>query len=286
VVVEQQPCHDLTTVTIAGPTDGTPGVYTFTTSFTPPNADPPITYLWDNGDTVSTTVRTLNPGVFTLAVTATNCTSTVVVDTHSITITPPCTDVIGVDLTRVTPNPIYTGTVVQFSADILPDDAAKPYTYTIAVDGIAGRRRPAALIRSPLPRTFALTGTHAVEVAAWNCAMAEPTTDTVEVVVEPHPLFCEPLTEITIAGPTNGQPGTYTFTTSYAPPSATLPIGYLWDDGDSAAASTRLLGVGTYTLAVTATNCPYVTVVDTHTVVISALPHYWYVYLPVVFKAP
>ncbi len=284
VTVEQPLCHGLANITIAGPTDGLPGVYTFTTSYAPPNADPPIAYLWDNGDTASTTVRTLDVGVHTLAVTATNCTSTVVLDTHTITIVPPCTDVVSLDLVQVTPDPVYTGTVVQLSADILPDDAAKPYSYTIAVDGAPGPARSGMDDPLLFTATFAVTGTHTVEVAAWNCAMAGPATDTVEVVVEPYPDLCEPLTGITIAGPAGGLPGTYTFTTAYEPLSATMPIAYLWDNGDTTDTSIRLLAAGTYTLTVTATNCLDVTVTDMHIVVIGAPPRYWYVYLPVVVK--
>jgi PKD repeat protein len=283
VVVEQPPCHGLAAVTIAGPTSGLPGVYTFTTSYTPPNATQPIAYLWDNGDTVSTTVRTLGVGTFTLAVTATNCTSTVAVDTHTITITPPCTDVAGVNLTQVTPNPIYTGTVVQFSADLFPDDAAKPYTYTIAVDGAAGPAQAGSADPLTFTETFAVTGTHTVAFAAWNCGMVDPVTDLVTVTVVARPANCTGLTGVTISGPVTGTPGLYTFTLSYEPVSATLPIGYLWDNGDTTITSTRLLNAGTYTLVVTATNCVDVSVVDTHTITV-AEPQRWSIYLPLVVK--
>jgi hypothetical protein len=59
---------------------------------------------------------------------------------------------------------------------------------------------------------------------------------------------CIDLTGITIAGPVSGLPGVYTFTTSYEPITATLPIVYLWDNGDTTADSVRTLGEDSYTL--------------------------------------
>jgi PKD repeat protein len=89
VVVEPPACVEVVGVTIGGETSGAPGTYTFTASFEPPNADPPVTFEWDNGDTTSNTVRTLDEGIYTLVVTATNCTSALVTDTHTIAIERP-----------------------------------------------------------------------------------------------------------------------------------------------------------------------------------------------------
>ncbi len=83
------PCTDLTGITIAGAIAGVPGMYTFTTSYEPADATPPIVYLWDNGDTTADSERTLGVGTHTLVVTATNCTSALVTDTHTIVITAP-----------------------------------------------------------------------------------------------------------------------------------------------------------------------------------------------------
>ena len=80
------PCVDLTSITIAGELSGVAGVYTFTTSYEPAGATLPIVYLWDNGDTADTSVRTLGEGNYTLVVTATNCTSALVTATHDIEI--------------------------------------------------------------------------------------------------------------------------------------------------------------------------------------------------------
>jgi hypothetical protein len=79
-------CIPLVDITIEGPTDGYPGVYTFTTSYEPITATPPIAYGWDNGDITSDTVRFLDMGIYTLTVTATNCIEVLVTDTHTIVI--------------------------------------------------------------------------------------------------------------------------------------------------------------------------------------------------------
>ena len=71
---------------LVGSTSGASGDYVFTTTLTPPDATLPVTYLWDNGDTTSTTLRSLVPGTATLTVTATNCAAASVTDSHTITI--------------------------------------------------------------------------------------------------------------------------------------------------------------------------------------------------------
>jgi hypothetical protein len=176
-VLTREPCIQLDSVTIAGATQGTPGRYTFTADHTPTNATPPVAYTWDDNNTMTSTTRTLDVGPHTLMVTATNPCS-LVTDTHTITITAAptsCIAVTSVDLMRLTPRQIYTDTLVQFSADIVPDDADKPYTYTM--DYGAGPEAPTPSSADPLTtisHTFTTTGTHTVEIAVWNCTM-QPT---------------------------------------------------------------------------------------------------------------
>ncbi len=78
-----------------------------------------------------------------------------------------------------------------------------------------------------------------------------------------------PLTSVIIAGASTGAPGVYTFTTSYLPANATLPITYTWDDGGTAATSVRTLGQGAHILVVTVTNPAGTAVTSTHTIVIA-----------------
>ncbi len=280
-------CTDLTGITIAGAITGTPGLYTFTTSYEPAGATLPIAYLWDNGDTTTSTVRALGVGIYTLVVTATNCTTALVTDTHTIVITqlPTCTEVTGVDLTVEMTGTIYPGDPVDLAADIMPDGFTAPYSYTVDYgDGTAPVGGSSGADPLLLHYGYTATGTYTVEIAVQNCAMAEPVTDTVVVVVR-EPGVCVDLTGITIAGPTSGVPGVYTFTTSYEPADATPPIAYLWDNGDTTAGSVRTLGLGVHTLVVTATNCLSALQMDIHTIVITAPPAYM-IYLPLVHRAP
>jgi hypothetical protein len=219
---------------------------------------------------------------YTVVMTASNCGGDWMTATQTIaTATPPCTDVTSVDLTLVTSGTIYTDTLTQFHADLAPDEATKPYSYTVDYgDGtvIAGSQIADPLI---LTHTFGVTGTYDVQVAAWNCAMEDPVTDTVALTVY-EPGVCVDLSAITILGPTTGTTGTYTFHNSYEPTDASLPITYTWDDGGSAPTSVRTLGVGIHTLMVTATNCATEVVTDTHTIIITGPAS---VYLPVIHKS-
>jgi carboxypeptidase T len=89
VVVLPDECVDLSEIAVAGDTAGVAGTYTFTTSYEPPDASPPITYTWDNGGAGAVSVRALDVGTYTLVVTATNCVDALVTDTHTIIIGEP-----------------------------------------------------------------------------------------------------------------------------------------------------------------------------------------------------
>ncbi|MBU0495488.1 MAG: hypothetical protein KKB13_26880, partial [Chloroflexi bacterium] len=177
-----------------------------------------------------------------------------------------CTVLTGVTLAQTTPGPVYPGDAVAFSAGTAPADAHKPYSYRLTVDGVPGPVQSSSANPLAFSRTFATTGTHQVAIAAWNCVLTEPdaVTDVVQVEVA-----CRELSGVTIAGASSGTPGAYTFIAAYAPANAMPPISYQWDNGDATAASVRTLGLGTHTLAVTATNCAGALVTDTHIVVIS-----------------
>jgi hypothetical protein len=73
--------------------------------------------------------------------------------------------------------------VVEFSADIAPDNADKPYTYTIDYGSGAGASQSSSDDPLTLTHTFVETDTYEVEVAVWNCGMTTPVTDSVSVMV-------------------------------------------------------------------------------------------------------
>jgi hypothetical protein len=106
-----------------------------------------------------------------------------------------CVGVTGVDLNLDTSGEIYTDTIVQFNADISPDDASKPYNYTIDYgDGTAPVTDTSSDDPLALSHTFDTAGSYNVEFAAWNCGMTVPFTDTVGVTVqEPEMLIFLPL---------------------------------------------------------------------------------------------
>jgi hypothetical protein len=183
-------CVALDGVSIAGDNSGYPGTYTFTAKYEPFDASLPISYTWDDdsGNT-NTSVRSLGVGTHTLVVSAANpCTLPPVTATHQIVISavPVCTEVTGITLTYTPTGRIYTDTVVHFSADIAPDDADMPYTYTI--DYGSGPTLPDIASADPYPftYTFPITGTYTVTFSARNCAMVAPMSDSASVTVSAY----------------------------------------------------------------------------------------------------
>jgi hypothetical protein len=105
---------------------------------------------------------------------------------------PICTDVTGVELTLVTAGPIYPNDTVSFDADIAPDDADKPYNFEIDYgDGTPPETGSSSADPRAFDHSYTLPGTYTVAISIWNCEMAVPASDEVEVVVmEPEaPMF-------------------------------------------------------------------------------------------------
>ena len=73
---------------------------------------------------------------------------------------------------------------MQLSADIAPDAATKPYTYTVDYDdGTPVTEMTSSADPLSLNHTFATTGTYTVEFAAWNCTLTGPVTDSPKIEV-------------------------------------------------------------------------------------------------------
>jgi fibronectin-binding autotransporter adhesin len=104
----------------------------------------------------------------------------------------------------------------------------------------------------------------------YDLAVRDSATDTTTVA-------CEPLTGVTIDGPTGGYTDTlYTFNGTITPLDATGPIVYTWsptpDSGQSSAsAQYQWAAPGTYTITLTAENCGGI-VTDTHIITIASPP--------------
>jgi uncharacterized repeat protein (TIGR01451 family) len=183
----QAQCVPVTGATIDGEDSGTPGTYSFIATYLPADATGPVVFLWENGDGAATSVRDLTVGTHTLAVTVTNCTDARATDTHAVVITAPevCTGVTGVQLSLVTTGTIHPDAAATFSADVIPDDALKPYSYRLAVDGTPGDELTASDDPLTFTQSFTGIGTHTVEIAVWNCDMAaaEAVVSTLDVTV-------------------------------------------------------------------------------------------------------
>jgi uncharacterized repeat protein (TIGR01451 family) len=177
---------------------------------------------------------------------------------------PACTDVTSVTLSLLTSGTIYTDTAVAFSADIQPDDATMPYTYTIDYgDGDSTTAISSAdPLTAPLAHSFTAAGTYTVEIAAWNCAMTETeaVTDTVTLTIHESDA-CIGITDAAIRGPKVGFTDTlYTFIGVVTPTIATPPFTTTWSPAPeigqgTAVASYRWETPGTKSISMTVENC-------------------------------
>ena len=224
-------------VSLETPTPIYPGdMVDFSVGITPDNATKPYTYTLDYGDgntfegsssddPLTFTYTFGTTGDFTVAVGALNCSMTELVsDAVSVSVTAPQIPLISVEVSVDTSGTIYVGNPVDLSADLLPDDASKPYTYTIDLgDGSPVIDGTSSLDPLPFTHTYAVTGTFTVLIEAWNKGMSEPVTDSLNINVYDVGV-CVPLTNISIQGAAEGTPGVYTFTTTYEPPDASLPV--------------------------------------------------------------
>jgi len=110
-----------------------------------------------------------------------------------------CNAVTDVDLTLLTSGDIYTDTDVAFSADILPDDAGKPYNYTIDYgDGTTPVTGASSDDPLEFNHVFTTPGSYIVAIAVWNCTMTEVEAERDEVSVAPAPAPSGTLTYLPI----------------------------------------------------------------------------------------
>jgi PKD repeat protein len=160
---------------------GQPMVFTNQTS-----GSEPMTYAWDFGDSVGTssdrdpTYTYTGIGTYTVTLDATNSLGSDTI-THTVIVEPGA--IASVDLTRITTDTIYTGDAVGFSADLLPDNASKPYAYTIDFgDGmvITGTSVTEPLLFSHI---YTSGGSQFIQISVINDVMAEPVSDSLDVYV-------------------------------------------------------------------------------------------------------
>lgn len=248
-------------VTIAGPASGYTGMqYTFTAQPNPVNPTGPVTYTWSTDGLISgqgssqATFQWDTPGSKSVEVVARNCGGQDYASNLIVAISPGC------------PNPItggsivgagsgYTGVNYDFSA--APDaSATPPFTYTWSSGGLVSGQSTANATYS-----WAITGAQTLSVTIENCGGSVDVTHSI-TLTEP-PLTCTtPLTEVGLSGPASAQVNeVLTFTASYTPANATLPISYTWlSDGLASGQGTDTAVyhwpiAGQYQVIVSAVNC-------------------------------
>jgi uncharacterized repeat protein (TIGR01451 family) len=104
----------------------------------------------------------------------------------TVTAAPPCTEVTTVTL-GVQAGTLYVGNAIAFSADIAPDSADKPYSYTVDYDdGTMPVTGSSSADPLALSHTYDSEGTFDVMISVWNCDMTveEAISDTLQVEVE------------------------------------------------------------------------------------------------------
>jgi hypothetical protein len=236
----------MTGVHLSGPASGAMDEdLVFTASPIPGGATEPIVYTWSTDGlvsgqgTASATYRWDSTGSRPVEVTARNCGGEDFSDSQLVDIGLGCAEVTGVELAVLTAGKLFTDTAVAFSANIAPDGAEKPYSYTIDFDD--GHSMTSASsddpLTSPLTHTFADVGSYDVTFKAWNCDMTEgeAAADSVRVEVVARPLPCEEVTGVTLTVLTTGDIYTDTvvsFSADIAPDNVTKPYTYSIDYND------------------------------------------------------
>jgi len=290
-------CNEVTSVVLNQVTSSdiyTDTEVTLSADVAPDNAGKPYTYTIDYGDGVSTTATSSDDplttpithtftatGTYEVEIAVWNCdmsaaqavtnTAQVVVNEQGVT----CTPVTGVGLSLTTSSDIYTDTEVTFSADVAPDNAGKPYTYTIDYgDGVSTTATSSDdPLTTPITHTFTATGTYEVEIAVWNCDMsaAQAVTNTAQVVVNEQGVTCTPVTGVGLSLTTSSDIYTdteVTFSADVAPDNAGKPYTYTIDYGDGVSTTATssddplttplnhtFTATGTYEIEIAVWNC-------------------------------
>jgi uncharacterized cupin superfamily protein len=281
---------------------------TFMADVMPDAATKPYTYTIDYGDASAPITSTSNSdpltlthaytqgGSYTVEIGAWNCDMTTpVTDTYPIFIVEFCTSLTDVGLS--TTGTLQTGSPVTFTADLTPEDATQPYTYTIDYDDASGPiTGTSSTDPITLTHTYATSGTYTVEIGVWNCDMTTPVTTT-RIVTITGAEVCRPLTGVDLSARGTMQPAKpITFTADLIPNDATMPYTYTidYDDGTApmtATAHTDPLVIthtynttGTYTAEIGVRNCDLTSPI-TNTVEIDVAPGAGFnIYLPLVVR--
>ncbi len=154
---------------------------------------PPFQYHWDFGDgigssTASDPVYTYTaPGIYTTTMVVTNSLGSSSISHPVVVQSTVCMPIVMVNLTQVSQGTIFTDTNVIYNADILPNIATKPYTYTINYgDELTPTTATSSNDPLVLNHSFENPGTYPIEIAAWNCSPTQTVTSSLETTVVSH----------------------------------------------------------------------------------------------------
>src|SRR4030042_2516030 len=92
-----------------------------------------------------------------------------------------------VNLTLVDSDTIYPGEIVGFNTDLLPDTAAKPYTYTIDYGDGTVLTGSSSLDLLLIEHIYTQVGDYVVVVDVQNSVMLEPVTHYLNITVDMTP---------------------------------------------------------------------------------------------------
>jgi hypothetical protein len=164
-------CFEVTTATISGPEEVLPGeVATYTVTWEPDDATPPVDIEWSNGMTTPEAAYSWpEPGDYTVVVTATNCDGSAVV-TDALTVAVLCVEVTTATISG--PEAVLPGEVATYTVTWEPDDATPP----IDIEWSNGMTGTSTTYSWPEP------GDYTIVVTVTNCDGAV-VTDTLEVAV-------------------------------------------------------------------------------------------------------
>lgn len=188
---------------------------------------------------------------------------------------------------------IYVDTAVHFQVDFAPEDATRPYTYTVTWgDGGVDMGTSSADPLS-LDHTFDASGLYTVALVAWNCSIVDPVTDVVTVSVQ-APAACvdASVDDLRSSSPAFvGESMIFTATVS-----GEAPLVYSWDfedDGtpdlygpDQEVVSHYYGLAGDYVAVLDVTNqCPSIDSDFIQVVVLASEPGERSLYLPLVIRS-
>jgi PKD repeat protein len=154
---------------------------------------PPFQYHWDFGDGIGSStagdpIYTYTaPGIYTATMVVTNSLGSSSISHPVVVQSTVCMPIVMINLTQVSQGTIFTDTNVIYNADILPNTATKPYTYTINYgDGLTPTTATSSHDPLVLNHSFESPGTYPIEIAAWNCSPTQTVTSSLETTVVSH----------------------------------------------------------------------------------------------------